>query len=162
MCYSLEVLMTSLTQWTWVWVDSLSWWWTERGLACCSPWGRKVLDMTEWLNWTELCCFHVLAIVSSATMNIGVHVTFQIRIFVFSSYPRNGIAGSYDDSIFMFLRKIHTVSRVVAPVYILTNCSWIFLFSTLSSELIICRPFDDGLSDKCEVIPHCSFHLYFL
>ena len=24
------------------------------GLACCSPWGHKELDMTEWLNWTEL------------------------------------------------------------------------------------------------------------
>ena len=24
------------------------------GLACCSPWGRKELDMTEWLKWTEL------------------------------------------------------------------------------------------------------------
>ena len=23
-------------------------------LACCSPWGRKELDMTEQLNWTEL------------------------------------------------------------------------------------------------------------
>ena len=23
------------------------------GLACCSPWGHKELDMTEWLNWTE-------------------------------------------------------------------------------------------------------------
>ena len=22
-------------------------------LACCSPWGRKELDRTEWLNWTE-------------------------------------------------------------------------------------------------------------
>ena len=21
---------------------------------CCSPWGRKELDTTEWLNWTEL------------------------------------------------------------------------------------------------------------
>ena len=24
------------------------------GLACCSSWGRKELDVTEWLNWTEL------------------------------------------------------------------------------------------------------------
>ena len=24
------------------------------GLVCCSPWGCKELDMTEWLNWTEL------------------------------------------------------------------------------------------------------------
>ena len=23
-------------------------------LACCSPWGRKELDMTEQLNWTEI------------------------------------------------------------------------------------------------------------
>ena len=22
-------------------------------LMCCSPWGRKELDMTEWLNWTD-------------------------------------------------------------------------------------------------------------
>ena len=26
----------------------------QGGLACCSSWGRKDLDMTEWLNWTEL------------------------------------------------------------------------------------------------------------
>ena len=25
----------------------------QRSLACCSPWGEKELDMTEWLNWTE-------------------------------------------------------------------------------------------------------------
>ena len=26
----------------------------QGGLACCDSWGRKELDMTEWLNWTEL------------------------------------------------------------------------------------------------------------
>ena len=26
----------------------------EGSLSCCSPWGCKELDMTEWLNWTEL------------------------------------------------------------------------------------------------------------
>jgi len=26
----------------------------QGGLACCSSWGCKELDMTEWLNWTEL------------------------------------------------------------------------------------------------------------
>ena len=25
----------------------------QGGLACCSPWGCKESDMTEWLNWTE-------------------------------------------------------------------------------------------------------------
>ena len=26
----------------------------QGSLACCSPWDRKELDTTEWLNWTEL------------------------------------------------------------------------------------------------------------
>ena len=26
----------------------------QGGLACCSPWGRKELDTTDPLNWTEL------------------------------------------------------------------------------------------------------------
>ena len=26
----------------------------QGGLACCDPWGRKELDTTERLNWTEL------------------------------------------------------------------------------------------------------------
>ena len=45
--------MASLTQWTWVWVNSGSWWWTGR-LACCGSWGCKELDTTEWLSHTLL------------------------------------------------------------------------------------------------------------
>ena len=42
--------MESLTQWTWVWVDSGHWWW-QGGMACCSPGGHKESDTTEQLNW---------------------------------------------------------------------------------------------------------------
>ena len=42
----------------------------------------------------QLGCFHVLAIVNSAAMNIGVHVSFSI--FVSSGYmAMSGIARSY-------------------------------------------------------------------
>ena len=42
----------------------------------------------------HLACFHVLAIVNSATVNIEVHVSFQIMVFS-RHMPRNRIAGSY-------------------------------------------------------------------
>ena len=44
--------MALLTQWTWVWVDSRSWWW-QGGLACCGSWGHKESDTPEHLSWTE-------------------------------------------------------------------------------------------------------------
>ena len=45
--------MVSPTLWTWVWVDS-GVGDGRGGLACCSPWGHKELDTTEWVNWTGL------------------------------------------------------------------------------------------------------------
>ena len=34
------------------------------------------------------------------------------------------------------------------------------LLSTLSPAFIVCRHWDDGHSDWCEVISHCSFDLH--
>ena len=52
--------------------------------------------------------FHVLAIVNSAAVNIGVHVSFWI--IVLSGYmPRSGIAGLFSRYIFSFFRNLYTV-----------------------------------------------------
>ena len=44
--------MASPTQWSWVWV-TLGVGDGQGGPVCCSPWGRKELVTTEWLNWTN-------------------------------------------------------------------------------------------------------------
>ena len=52
----------------------------------------------------HLGCFHVLAVVNSATVNNGIHVSFSI--LVSSGYmPRSGIAGSCGAFIPRFFKE---------------------------------------------------------
>ena len=109
----------------------------------------------------HLGCFRVLAIVNSAAMNNGIRVSFSI--LVSSGYmPKSGIAGSYGSFIpsvfFFFFKEISIPSSIFTFLPTVQEGS---LFFTSSSAFIVCRLLDDGHSDRCEVISHCSFYLNF-
>ena len=109
----------------------------------------------------HLSSFHVLAIVNSAAVNNGIHVSFSI--LVSSGYmPRSGIVGSHGGFIPSFLRESpyhlpEWLYQFTFPPTVLEGS----LFSTTSPAFNVGRLFDDGHSDWCEVISHCSFNLHF-
>ena len=64
--------------------------------------------------------------------------------------------------LFPGFEGIFTLFSILAVlVCIPTNSVKGFLFSTPSPAFIVCRLFDDGHSDLCEMISHCGFDLHF-
>ena len=99
----------------------------------------------------HLGCFHVLAIVNSVVMNIGVHVSFSV--LVSSGYmPRTGIAGSYGVFMPSFLRNLHTFYH---SGFISLNSHHQYKrvpFSPHPLQHLLCVDSGDGHSDWSEVI----------
>ena len=56
----------------------------------------------------HLGCFRVLAIINSAVMNTGVHVSLSILVSLVCMLS-SGIPGLYGSSISSFLRNLHIV-----------------------------------------------------
>ena len=105
-------------------------------------------------------------------MNFGIYVSFWV--VTFSGYMFNSrMAGSHGNFIPSFLRTLHIVPlkkkerKTTVPftspvsIYIPTNSTRGFPFLHITSSIYCLYIFEDRNSDRCEVIPQCSFYFLF-
>ena len=108
----------------------------------------------------HLDCFYVLAIVNNAALTIGIDESFSIMVF--SGYMSSREIAGHMVVLFLDFKEISILFiqglyQFIFPPTVQV-CS---LLSTSTPAFIVCRFFDDGHSDKCEVILYCVFDLHF-
>ena len=115
----------------------------------------------------QLGCFHVLAIVNNAVWTLGCVYLFKLEFLSFLDIcPGVGLLDYMVTLFLVFLRNLHIILHSGHTNLHFQQCKRISFFSALSHSLhlrpfIICRLFDDGHSDWCDVIPHYGFDLHF-
>ena len=132
-----------------LWLDSISWYYMHTHIfLICSSISKR------------LGCFCTSMTVNDAAVNNrGVPVSFQIGAFVFFGWkPRIGVAGSCGSSTFNFLGNLHTVFHSgCTSLHSYQQCRNLFFFLHILANTWL---FDDGHSNRCEVILHCGFVLF--
>ena len=106
----------------------------------------------------HLGCFHILFIVNNAAMNMGMHISFQVSVFLlFECIPKSRLPGSYGNCSLNFLRNLYSVFHSgFTNLHSHQQCIQACFFPDLCWHLLFLDFFHNSHSNGCE-----DFDFYF-
>ena len=137
-------------------------WWRRGKPSVLLSMGLQSRTRLSWLNNNQqyLGCFHILVILNKTAMNLRIQIPFRDNDFTsFRFIPGSRIAGSYDSSIFNFLRYFHIAFHSGWSTYKTINTVQVSIFSVFFPTFLIFLIIDNP--NRCELIFHSDFGLYF-
>ena len=95
-------------------------------------------------------CFYVLAIITNATINLRVNVSFQVSIFLFplNKYPDVKLLDHMVDLFLIFEETSYQFTIVVIQIYIHTQCTGVLVYPHPHNNSYL-QFFYNNHSNKC-------------
>ena len=132
-----------------------------------------------WLNNIPLCTYTAFSLTSHPLMDTWISSRFWLLyvmlfwtlgcmylfkpVLLFSSgkYPEVGLLDYMAVLFWIFWGTSILFSIVAVPIYLPPTVHKASFFSTSSLAFFTCCPFENKHSNRCEVISHCGFDVYF-